>query len=573
MGQDDDTKVVMETNVFQVYLNNDIVCPVGSVLVLDSGNEGQQGRCSKCPPNTYNANPLTGTCNNCPLGVTCINGKAVLGASKVTAEVDLDLPDAMADDTKQAMLAERLGLDIWRITIPLPASQNQQLRVVKKVMFEIWGESSEIVSLSAKLAEKGVVVKEAETVGREISDEEVWEVKDGVYYLRKCPAGKLLINTTLDLQECKPCLANTYLLEGSTECAKCPSGATCVVEPGSCPSCLEGVNFIPITPGSVWSQEISAEGVRSLRISSCPQGTALIRDVNNALGDKCETCSGYSLEMAEWRGNQTETGTGFFCRECPRGMICKGGSNLAPSEDFWVNPSKVLISPASVVMHDPHIQLLTSKSRRTESRSLKAFRCAPGACLSDWTCKKGHYGRICGLCNSTRVDGKFFAMGAGGCAECKETSKPNLIAMIFICVLSGFVLWYVTVWRWWFRIEKFEDAVLGGAKRLLEALRSAATYLIHRGKAKVPLRNKFENVDVTGYFKVLVSFYQVTSRFLPNYDIAWPEIIKKMLQRLTFFSLDFFSLPGTECLRTQSGQQTRLHDQTQPDYAYYGMLH
>ena len=42
---------------------------------------------------------------------------------------------------------------------------------------------------------------------------EVWEEVDGRYILRACGAGSLLVNSSLDAQECVPCLPKTYTLD------------------------------------------------------------------------------------------------------------------------------------------------------------------------------------------------------------------------------------------------------------------------------------------------------------------------------------------------------------------------
>jgi len=184
-----------------------------------------------------------------------------------------------------------------------------------------------------------------------------------------------------------------------------------------------------------------------------------------------------------------------------------------------------------------------------EQRSIKAYQCANDACLSDFTCREGHYGRICGLCNGSYV------MSSDGCTLCDEDQEGSYIATVFF-TFTSLLLWYF-VWRPWFRFfERFE---LWVALRLVDMLVHIATFvgnLVNRfnkranraKQIKRILASFFRIQNIIGYGKVVIGFYQVTATFLLNFSVEWPDLMGTVLGYMNFLSFDFFSLPTVSCL-------------------------
>ena len=120
-------------------------------------------------------------------------------------------------------LAAKLKVDAS--TIVLSSFAGAARRGVQKIVFEVYGEPSKIASLSEDLKTmEGVVVQGdvGSASGEDIRKGEVWEEENGVFMLRKCPPGFLLVNTTIELQECSACPPETYIVDGSRACVDCP---------------------------------------------------------------------------------------------------------------------------------------------------------------------------------------------------------------------------------------------------------------------------------------------------------------------------------------------------------------
>jgi len=285
--------------------------------------------CQQCQTGTYILNPnIDLYCQPCPIGATCMNGRPpIFHAVKVSAEIGMEVSVESNDGRSKLALAMRLGIEASRIGL-LP----QQRRVEKFVRFEVIEEHVKEAGLVASLRNKGAVVTGTTEVGRKLPDGETWEEVDGVYLLRQCSPGSLLVNSSVELQQCRPCPANSYLLEGSTACAKCPVGAECTVDL-NCTHCLEGTNFLPHIPNSKWDRDTSAlDGTYTFRLSSCPSGFLIERTEVNPQGDYCRRClpNTYSIEETKWSDLQTQNVT---CIYCPIGMQCFGGNNVTPQAE------------------------------------------------------------------------------------------------------------------------------------------------------------------------------------------------------------------------------------------------
>ena len=459
---------------------------------------------------------------------------------KLSGKISLELPPGISDEEKRRAVGEALGVDPSMIVFPAGRRRRSS-----EISFEIVGDASAIASLEQSLSAKGIATAVAASESA-AADGEVWEEVDGVFLLRQCPAGRLLINVSIDQQRCQDCEANAYLMKGSTECVKCAAGAYCLPDACLQPGCpLDDVNFRPRAPGSSWQPQVRLDGSVALRVVACPAGTALIRDPSdsNIQGDNCNDCpSGtFSLVPSTWPGNQSEPA----CRACKTGMNCeKGGRDVSPKAGFWINPSGVLQDPASVLMHDEAISLRAGRRLGAAAAVAavpepRAFRCAQGACLSNWTCRQGHYGRLCGLCQESTSEGKIYAMGAEGCVECEEGDQA---VAIVIAVAVGMVLllaYYLAVWRPLIKSDAAEAACMSCIRAIQSTFTSA------QQKAKQRLASKR---SVTGYLKVVVGFCQVTASFLSNFEVDWPTFLAEIMSVFAIFNLDFFTLPKTECL-------------------------
>jgi len=126
----------------------------------------------------------------------------------------LSLPPDSSDEDIRRAVADKLGVDPSMIV--LPNANGRRMEIV----FQIVGEASDIESLADTLAASGVVVQQVETGDDPMAEGEVWEEVDGQYILTKCPAGRIL--QEFPEYKCEKCDANSYALEGSTSCVKCP---------------------------------------------------------------------------------------------------------------------------------------------------------------------------------------------------------------------------------------------------------------------------------------------------------------------------------------------------------------
>jgi hypothetical protein len=445
-------------------------------------------------------------------------------------------------------VAEKLGVDPSMIV--LPNSNGRRAEIV----FQIVGEASEIASLTDTLAASGVVMQEVEEDEDQMAEGEVWEEVNGQYILTKCPSGRIL--QEFPEYECKECDANSYALEGSTSCMKCPAGADCLEDACLQPGCLGNVTFRPLVSGSTWSRQNQSGGSIAFRITSCPVGTTLIRSENNILGDECQACptGQFGLEVSEWTGNASKA----VCQECRPGFNCsRGGRNVSPQRGFWMNPHGVLESPQNVSMHDPKMKWKASRRDSAAPWQPVAVPCAQGACLSNWSCREGHEGRLCALCKDTSPNGNFYAMGASGCVECEESGRAIATIIAVLCAIVALLAYYVAVWSPLIGSQTLKRAF----KYSHEAAQSAVDLMMRRifkkgGESGGDSSKKDSNF--TGYFKIIIGFCQVTAAFLSNLEVDWPSTLAQMMAVFAIVNLDFFTLPTTECVFSSITHQTKL---------------
>jgi hypothetical protein len=287
--------------------------------------------------------------------------------------------------------------------------------------------------------------------------------------------------------------------------------------------------------------------------SVCPPGHVLdLDDAGSRAGPgACVQCpqTTFSTHPLESRDGS--------CSKCPAGMVCGGGIDVKPLEEFWAD-SCLVHGNTSVDMYDPDVA--GGSDRRSEAVQIKAVRCALGACLDNWGCREGHRGRLCGLCKDQSPNGNPYAMGPTGCVECKESNKAVAWIIAILCITIALILYYLAVWRPLIKLDGIESVAMSSWKRVGDSIKSARASVL-----KCTTRTRVDaSVDMktwgtmTSYLKVVVGFFQVTSSFFSNLEVDFPESLKVIMSVFALFNLDFFSLPNTECLMSQMNHTSKV---------------
>ena len=225
--------------------------------------------CSACPVGTTvidSNNPLY-DCVPCPAGAVCPDGAwPIFGASTVDVTITIDLNNASSSVpdglglTLAAYLPTMLPLASQYVSVQsCPAGGS--CSVSRRAALELGIAITLRVYLSADEVQKAVELSQSESWTRNLSrlldksgfqisvtavqasiiatSQQLgeWLVVDGTYRLLSCPTGYLLINSTLEEQQCLECEAGTYSLDSKDgcidgvcnqrACTECPSGASC----------------------------------------------------------------------------------------------------------------------------------------------------------------------------------------------------------------------------------------------------------------------------------------------------------------------------------------------------------
>jgi hypothetical protein len=417
-------------------------------------------------------------------------------------------------------------------------------------------------------------------------------------------------------------------------CNECPEGAEC--SGGQDP--VVANHFQPkhgtwmVEPSPV----LTGGEMLRYRLTGCPEGYKLIRrQANSYTRDKCEMCEFGKLALghAVYDPVHAEAGRLDTCIECKElvGVECLGGMEISPMEGFWIDPRLVLPDFSGTSMFDPYfdqrnLKNLTRTTIRVgdsvfsffpeedgnrsallqfgtviewdgwdrsarvrflsqdeprgilstwiQHRAPRAFQCAPGACLANWTCSPGHFGRLCGLCNESHV------MSAEGCTPC-DVTQDDLWKVSIVCVVVSLLLWYVTSWRPWLRctdpleiwMARQFQAVANFSIRMLVLIlnkmeRREGREQAIRGRIKILLRLD----ETVGYAKLIVGYYQVTAGFLTNFGIDWPDMMTVVMSAMSFLSFDFFNLPGVACIFKHMKYEEKLQISTTVPFVVILML-
>ena len=199
-----------------------------------------------------------------------------------------------------------------------------------------------------------------------------------------------------------------------------------------------------------------------------------------------------------------------------------------------------------------------------QQRALRAHQCAPEACLADWTCRPGHFGRLCGLCIDSYV------MSTEGCVPC-AVSQDDIWKVTTGCVVISLLLWYVTSWRHWLRCTDAQEVWIA---RRFQALSNFSigmlVFLLNKIKTRAgreqAIRTRIKRLmkvdEGVGYAKLVIGYYQVTAGFLSNFGIDWPDMMETVLSAMNFLTFDILNLPSVACILKHHSYETKLQIST-----------
>ena len=144
-------------------------------------------------------------------------------------------------------------------------------------------------------------------------------------------------------------------------------------------------------------------------------------------------------------------------------------------------------------------------------------------------CREGHGGLKCSLC--VPVNGTKYARQGQYCAACpseRGQADYSAIYAVLLAILVGFAVYNLYVRP----LLQNSDALLKDAD----------------------MEGNLEESDYGTYyqmFKIIVSFYQVTSTFTQNFNIEWPDLYAEVSRVISFANLNFLQLPGVNCIMDQ----------------------
>ena len=223
-------------------------------------------------------------------------------------------------------------------------------------------------------------------------------------------------------------------------CQPCPVGATCVNVVYDCAACVEGANFLPVVPGSVWTKEIvpgqssNLVQVQRLRITSCPRGFALIRAPDNPQADNCEPCPAntYALQDTTFDPSITDAlQQRSVCLEAPEpksAVTCAGDSTCEAQEGWYLVAERA-----------------NNSRRQTADLTIyRTYRCEPGVCNANNTCNGGRTGVVCAFCPEDSV------LELGVCQSCDayttQTLRSSRIAFVLVVSFIFLLVWVLLAW-------------------------------------------------------------------------------------------------------------------------------
>ncbi len=180
----------------------------------------------------------------------------IFQAEKVKGEVKIaGLPEEGGQKAVRQALADLLGVDASQIVLPDWQDDDQSKRrgTTRAIVFEIVGDASRVASLSqvinagnlasqlsSQLSDQFGMKITVEVSGSHVGPREGWVVVGGEYFLRSCPRGFVLLNTTVETQECRECAVGFFNIDPLRGCTALGSLVRCDARP--CSVCPESVD-------------------------------------------------------------------------------------------------------------------------------------------------------------------------------------------------------------------------------------------------------------------------------------------------------------------------------------------
>ena len=508
--------IVMQTFpslAIHIAQGDHMVCPKDWVLELDSsgvGTSGSPGQCVQCAAGKYWLNPLS-PCQDCPRGAKCgraqqvefncddcvigknfqpvplirgtggtpvvpgsmwieetVTSAATTSPFSMTSQVqrlritscprgfalNRDLDNPQADNCEPCPANTYMLQDAtFDLTVTSPPSLTE--------ICQPCPEGAECSTYGCASCIDGSNFEPVPLLrgGTPVVPGSLWtkETANQLQRLRitSCPRG-FALNRDLDnpqADNCEPCPANTYMLQDATFdltvasppslteiCQPCPVGATCVNVVYDCAACVEGANFLPVVPGSVWTKEIvpgqssNLVQVQRLRITSCPRGFALIRAPDNPQADNCEPCPAntYALQDTTFDPSITDAlQQRSVCLEAPEpksAVTCAGDGTCEAQEGWYLVAERA-----------------NNSRRQTADLTIyRTYRCEPGVCNANNTCNGGRTGVVCAFCPEDSV------LELGVCQSCDayttQTLRSSRIAFVLVVSFIFLLVWVLLAW-------------------------------------------------------------------------------------------------------------------------------
>jgi len=590
-------------------------CPTGYRMENDTGYENQQ--CVKCEEDFFIArsDDPSFQCYRCPTSATCPNGgPPEFGTTSVQTSLSFEGFSTYDAGTQRAVveaIAEALGISADLVVLEGVVNADgesamggmrrfhdnrrslEQSSSAITVSFKVPSDVNSADQVASTLSDANFV--EAVTAGVEnkagvelaasggITTVEVqppnggaqFVMKNGVPQLINCDPGHLLLNSSINSQQCLLCKPTTYSLnpfDGCREgvcatrgCYPCSVGADC---PG-------GSQFIPKVDGSVWElEDVKEQESQLYRIQSAPPGYVLIRDFANARDDQAVGCgyAEYALEPALYGGDvmyketlATEVSDDRLCLECPRGSLCSAELTVMPRKNWWRGSN--MDCPKSACPRgncNPGSCMDLGSPRQDEDADdfvrprAMLYRCPAAVCRQTTTplaygpiaarrdghdngfqgniCREGHGGVLCGIC----IEGWAPAMGR--CGPCGgEGATPYVI--ITLLVIFAMTFWYIFAWRP--LLIDYETALIEAFKTRVLGIDTVPNGTEGRFARWIRI---FKSNFSTDSFKITIGFYQVGGSFITTFAVDWPpKLLNLLAVTSSLFQFDFMAFPGLTC--------------------------
>ena len=206
------------------------------------------------------------------------------------------------------------------------------------------------------------------------------------------------------------------------------------------------------------------------------------------------------------------------------------------------------------------------------------YRCAPPTvCLGanatngkvHGECMPGAFGPLCGICNETAG----YAKSRDGCRKCDHSdTRRSTVEMAAWTGVIGVPI-FMTVW-YFFALRPLVTA--GPDEEQSEKdPRGNDTYARYKARAYfcmgrvsehpiyqrtlAPALAPVKSLSLScvkyvvrhnpkDYIKIIVSFYQVSTAFLTNIDVNWPNSVASIWKLFSFVTMELFKLYGYDCM-------------------------